>query len=72
MHSIVQAMLYGFKLGALEARRFRCVSPWCLKVVLHHGMKCFERGVHKNKANVATARELACWAWAIGLMAETA
>ena len=31
-----------------------------------------ERGVHKNKANVATARELACWAWAIGLMAETA
>lgn len=31
-----------------------------------------ERGVHKNKANVATARELACWAWAIGLMAEGA
>lgn len=31
-----------------------------------------ERGVHKNKANVATARELACWAWAIGLMAENA
>ena len=29
-----------------------------------------ERGVHKNKANVATARELACWAWAVGLMAE--
>ena len=29
-----------------------------------------ERGVHKSKANVATARELACWAWAVGLMAE--
>ena len=29
-----------------------------------------ERGVHKNKANVATARELACWCWAIGRMAE--
>lgn len=28
------------------------------------------RGVHKNKANVATARELACWCWAIGRMAE--
>ena len=28
------------------------------------------RGVHKNKANVATARELACWCWAVGLMAE--
>lgn len=31
-----------------------------------------ERGVHKNKANVATARELACWAWAIGCMVEEA
>ncbi len=31
-----------------------------------------ERGVHKNKANVATARELACWCWAIGCMAESA
>ena len=31
-----------------------------------------ERGVHKNKANVATARELACWVWAVGLMAERA
>lgn len=31
-----------------------------------------ERGVQKNKANVATARELACWAWAIGCMAERA
>lgn len=30
------------------------------------------RGVQKNKANVATARELACWAWAIGRMAEEA
>ena len=30
------------------------------------------RGVHKNKANVATARELACWVWAVGLMAEGA
>lgn len=29
-----------------------------------------ERGVHKNKANVATARELACWCWAIGRMVE--
>lgn len=29
-----------------------------------------ERGMHKNKANVATARELACWVWAVGLMAE--
>ncbi len=29
-----------------------------------------ERGIHKNKANVATARELACWVWAVGLMAE--
>ena len=28
------------------------------------------RGVHKNKANVATARELACWCWAIGRMVE--
>lgn len=24
----------------------------------------------KNKANVATARELACWCWAIGRMVE--
>ena len=31
-----------------------------------------ERGVHKNKANVATARELACWCWAIGCMVESA
>ena len=31
-----------------------------------------DRGVQKNKANVATARELACWAWAVGLMAEEA
>lgn len=30
------------------------------------------RGVHGNKANVATARELACWVWAGGLMAEEA
>ena len=29
-----------------------------------------ERGVHKNKANVATARELACWCWAVGRMVE--
>ena len=29
-----------------------------------------ERGMRKNKANVATARELACWVWAVGLMAE--
>lgn len=29
-----------------------------------------ERGIHKNKANVATARELACWCWAVGCMAE--
>ena len=28
------------------------------------------RGVHKNKANVGTARELACWCWAIGCMIE--
>ena len=28
------------------------------------------RGVHKRKANVATARELACWCWAIGCMVE--
>lgn len=31
-----------------------------------------ERGVHKNKASVATARELACWCWAVGCMAEGA
>ena len=31
-----------------------------------------ERGVHKSKANVATARELACWCWAVGSMAEGA
>lgn len=31
-----------------------------------------DRGVNKNKANVATARELACWAWAVGRMAEEA
>ena len=30
------------------------------------------RGVHGNNANVATARELACWVWAVGLMAEEA
>lgn len=30
------------------------------------------RGVHKNKANIATARELACWVWAIGCMVEKA
>ena len=29
-----------------------------------------ERGMHENKADVATARELACRAWAVGLMAE--
>ena len=28
------------------------------------------RGMHKNKANVATARELACWCWAVGCMVE--
>ena len=31
-----------------------------------------ERGVHKNKANVATARELACRCWAAGCMVEGA
>lgn len=31
-----------------------------------------ERGVQKNKANVATARELSGWAWAIGCMVESA
>ena len=31
-----------------------------------------ERGVHKNRANVATERELACWCWAVGLTAEGA
>ena len=30
------------------------------------------RGLNKNKANVATARELACWVWAVGRMAESA
>lgn len=29
-----------------------------------------ERGMRKNKANVATARELACWVWAVRPMAE--
>ena len=28
------------------------------------------RGVHGNKANVATARELACWVWEIGCRSE--
>ena len=28
------------------------------------------RGAHKDKANVAAARELACWCWAIGCMTE--
>ena len=31
-----------------------------------------ERGVHKNKANVATARELAAWVWAVGCIVESA
>lgn len=31
-----------------------------------------ERGVHRNKANVATARELSSWVWAIGCMVEDA
>ena len=31
-----------------------------------------ERGVHKNKANVATTRELACRCWAAGCMVEGA
>ena len=30
------------------------------------------RGLNKNKANVATARELACWVWAVGRMVESA
>ena len=30
------------------------------------------RGVHKNKANVATARELAAWVWAVGRIVESA
>ena len=30
------------------------------------------RGVHKNKANVATARELAAWVWAVGCIVESA
>ncbi len=29
-----------------------------------------ERGMRRNKADVAAAREPACWAWAAGLMAE--
>ncbi len=28
------------------------------------------RGMQKNKADVATARELACWCWAVGCIAE--
>ena len=31
-----------------------------------------ERVVHKEQGNVATARELACWYWAIGCMVESA
>lgn len=31
-----------------------------------------ERGVRKNRANVATARELACRCWAVGCMVEGA
>ena len=38
--------------------------------LVHRRDSMLERGVHKNKANVATARELACWCWAVGCMAE--
>ena len=43
-----------------------------LAAVLSAVAALLARGVHKNKANVATARELACWVWAVGLMAEGA
>ena len=45
----------------------------CLaKLVKNRLTLTLARGVHVNKANVATARELACWVWAVGLMAEEA
>jgi len=45
----------------------------CLaKLVKNRLTLTLARGVHGNKANVATARELACWVWAVGLMAEEA
>lgn len=31
-----------------------------------------EAGKRSSVANVAVARELACWCWAVGLMAEGA
>ena len=43
-----------------------------LAAVLSSVAALLARGVHNNKANVATARELACWVWAVGLMAEEA
>ena len=43
-----------------------------LAAVLSAVAALLARGVHNNKANVATARELACWVWAVGLMAEGA
>ena len=43
-----------------------------VKMVVFTVALTLARGVHGNKANVATARELACWVWAVGLMAEEA
>lgn len=56
---------------APDPRARRHAAKGVRRLVKRRG-EMLERGVHKNKANVATARELATWVWAVGCMAESA
>lgn len=65
----VRAATFGYDAGA--------VAEWVhaakgVRRLAERREALLARGVHGNKANVATARELACWVWAVGLMAEEA
>lgn len=56
--------------GQLPSRAAREHANKGVRRLVRRRADLLERGVQANKANVATARELACWAWAVGLMAE--
>lgn len=76
----VRCATFGYDAGAVAGwvrsvdPRARCVyeSAKGVRRLVERREALLARGVHGNKANVATARELACWVWAVGLMAEEA
>lgn len=70
----VRAATFGYDAGAVAewVRGARRHAAKGVRRLAERREALLARGVHGNKANVATARELACWVWAVGLMAEEA